>query len=101
MRRAAAVERPNDQKYNIRVLDRAFCTLALLADGKPRSLQQVSREIHLSPSTTFRQLATMAHHRYVQRDPVTNAYRLGTACLELARAYSEADDIRRIAIPEL
>ncbi len=96
-----AVEERSDDRYNIRVLDRAFRTLALLSDGKPRSLQQLSREIQLSPSTTFRQLATLLYYHYVERDERTGQYRLGIACLELARAYYEADDLRRVALPEL
>jgi DNA-binding IclR family transcriptional regulator len=94
-------EAQSEKRYNIRVLDRTFRMLALLSDGKPRSLQQLSREIHLSTSTTFRQLATLVYYRYVQRDEVSNQYRLGIACLELARAYREGDDLRRIALPEL
>ncbi|MGE5072681.1 MAG: IclR family transcriptional regulator [Anaerolineae bacterium] len=91
----------SENRYNIRVLDRAFGVLALLSDGKPRSLQQLSQEMHLSPSTAFRQLASLAQYRYVERNGATGQYRLGVACLELARAYSEADDLRRIAVPEL
>jgi IclR family acetate operon transcriptional repressor len=96
-----AIEDRGENRYNIRVLDRAFGMLALLSDGKPRSLQQLSQEIHLSPSTTFRQLASLTQYRYVERDANTGQYRLGIACLELARAYYEADDLRRIALPEL
>lgn len=90
-----------ENRYNIRVLDRAFHILALLSDGKPRSLQELSEEIDLSTSTTFRQLATLAQYRYVQRDERTNQYTLGIACLELARAYNEGNDLRRVALPEL
>ncbi len=96
-----ASEGRSENRYNIRVLDRAFGVLALLSDGKSRSLQQLSQELHLSPSTTFRQLASLAQYRYVERDATTGQYRLGIACLELARAYSQADDLRRIALPEL
>jgi len=88
-------------RYNIRVLDRAFHILALLSDGKPRTLQELSAEIGLSTSTTFRQLATLVNYRYAQRDEQTNQYTLGLACLELARSYHEANDLRRVAIPEL
>ena len=94
-------EDQSENRYNIRVLDRAFRILALLSDGKPRSLQQLSGEIDLSTSTTFRQLATLAHYGYVQRDEQTNQYTLGLSCLELARAYYEGNDLRRIALPEL
>ncbi len=97
----ASIEGRSENRYSIRVLDRTFGMLALLSDGKPRTLQELSREIHLSPSTTFRQLASLAFYRYVERDGKTGQYRLGIACLELARAYYEADDLRRIALPDL
>jgi IclR family KDG regulon transcriptional repressor len=88
-------------RYSIRVLDRAFRILGLLSDGKPRSLQALSREINLSTSTTYRQLSTLVHHRYIERDEQTNQYSLGLACLELARAYYKSNDVRRAALPEL
>jgi IclR family KDG regulon transcriptional repressor len=90
-----------EDRYNIRVLERAFRILALLSDGKPRSLQQLSREIQLSTSTAFRQLSTLVFHGYVQRDEHTSQYTLGLTCLELARAYYEANDLRHVALPEL
>ena len=94
-------EEQTENRYNIRVLDRALRLLALLSDGKPRTLQELSGEIELSTSTTFRQLATLVQYRYVQRDEQTNQYTLGLACLELARAYNEGNDLRRVALPEL
>jgi IclR family KDG regulon transcriptional repressor len=95
------VESQNENRYNIRALDRAFRILALLSDGKPRLLQKLSGELGLSTSTTFRQLATLVYYRYVQRDEQTNQYTLGLTCLELARAYYEGNDLRRVAQPEL
>jgi len=88
-------------RYSIRVLDRAISILGLLSDGKPRTLQALSREIHLSTSTAFRQLSTLVHHRYVERDEQTGQYTLGLSCLELARAYYKGNDVRRAALPEL
>ena len=101
MTRKLAVEDKSETRYNIRVLDRTFRMLTLLSDGKPRSLQELSRELELSPSTTFRQLATLVYYRYVRRDEVTNQYQLGLSCLELARAYYDGDDLRRMALPAL
>jgi DNA-binding IclR family transcriptional regulator len=66
------VEDQTENRYNIRALDRAFHILALLSDGKPRTLQELSGEIDLSTSTTFRQLATLVQYRYVQRDEQTS-----------------------------
>jgi DNA-binding IclR family transcriptional regulator len=92
---------PSAERYTIRVLERAIRILGLLSDGKPRSLQALSSEIDLSTSTTFRQLSTLSHHRYVERDEQTGQYTLGLACLELAQAYYTGNDVRRAALPEL
>ncbi len=99
-KKTLSTEDPTVNRYNIRVLDRAFRILELLSDGTPRSLQELSAAIDLSTSTTFRQLATLVEYRYVERDEPTNQYRLGLACLELARAYYDANDLRGVSLPE-
>lgn len=90
-----------EKRYNIRVLDRAIRILSVLSDGKPRTLTELSEEIAINSSTTFRLLATLAYHNYVERDEQSGEYRLGLACLELARAYHAGSYIRRAALPEL
>ncbi|MGB9799960.1 MAG: IclR family transcriptional regulator [Thermanaerothrix sp.] len=97
-RRASSEEKNN--RYNVRVLDRAINILLTLADGKPRTLQEVSDAISLSPSTTFRLLATLSCYKFVQKDAL-GRYSLGLTCLELARAYYESNDLRKVALPEL
>ncbi len=94
-------DKNKESRYNIRVLDRAFRVLSLFTDGKPRTLNEVSESIGLSPSTTFRLLTTMVSHSYVRRNENNNQYQLGLACLYLARAYQDSNDIRKIALPEL
>ena len=94
-------ENMSDTRYNIRVLDRAIRILSLLADGKPHTPVEVSEGINLSPSTTFRLLTTLSYHNYIKRDERTNQYRLGFACLELAHAYADSNDLRKVALPEL
>lgn len=91
----------NKSRYNIRVLDRAIHILNLLADGKPRTSIEISESILLSSSTTFRILSTLASFNYVKRDERTNQYQCGLACLELARAYQESNDLRQVSLPEL
>ncbi len=88
-------------RYNIRVLDRAIRVLSILADGKPRTLAELSADIDLSPSTTFRLLATLLYYRYVQRDEHTGQYSLGLASLELSRAFYDSNDLRRTALADL
>ena len=89
------------ERYHIRAVDRALRLLAVLSDGKPRNLTELSEAIGLSSSTTFRILATLAHNNYVERDRQSGDYRLGLACLELAQVYQVGSDIRQVALPEL
>lgn len=95
------MEKSGDARYNIRVLDRAIRILSLLSDGKPRTVNDVSEAIELSPSTTFRLLSTLAYYNYVKRIEHTSQYQLGLACLELASAYQASNDLRQAALPEL
>lgn len=101
MTRGPRSDNQSDTRYNIRVLDRAIRLLSLLSDGKSRTSNEIAESIGLSPSTTFRLLATLVHYNYVKRDEQTNQYRLGLACLELARAYQDSNDLRKVAMPVL
>ena len=101
MSRLASSGSKEDPRYNIRVLDRAFRILSLLADAKPRTLAEISESIDLNPSTTFRMLSTLSYHRYVRRNEMTNQYQLGLACLELAQGYTLSDNLGRVALTEL
>lgn len=101
MSRQPDPNRSNDPRYNIRVLDRAIRILTLLSDGKLRTTQDISEGIDLAASTTFRLLSTLAFYNYIRRDEQSGLYGLGLACLELANAYQESNDIRRVALPEL
>jgi IclR family acetate operon transcriptional repressor len=88
-------------RYNIRAVERALRLLSLMSDGKPHTLRELSNEVGINSSTTFRILATLSCSNYVERDAVTGAYRVGIACLGLAGAYIGSSDIRRIALAEL
>jgi DNA-binding IclR family transcriptional regulator len=88
-------------RYNIRVLDRAFRMLDLLADGVERSLTEISEAIDLNTSTTFRLVASLEYHRYLSRDEESGKYMLGLACLELAKSFQEGHALSRVAAPDL
>ncbi len=91
----------SDNPYNIRAVERTLLLLNTLADGKPRTLVELSDAIGLHSSTTFRLLSTLAAGHYVQRDEQTGRYGVGLACLELAHAFLASNDIRAAALPEL
>ena len=92
------ISRSSD-RYNVRVVDRAVSVLMLLADGRPRTMTELSKELEINSSTIFRLLSTLRYHNLVQVDGSTGHYRLGLACLELSRAYHTGDEVRQVALP--
>jgi DNA-binding IclR family transcriptional regulator len=90
-----------DARYNIRVLDRAFSVLSLLSDGVSRNLGEVSDAINLNASTTFRILASLDYHGYIERDKNTGRYQLGLTCLELAQSFQASNSLSRLALSDL
>ncbi len=90
-----------NSRYNIRVVDRTLNLLKLLADGKPRTLTEISREISINSSTVFRILATLSSHNFIHKNDNTGEYKLGFSCLEMAGAFFRSIDIRQQALPEL
>lgn len=91
----------NSQKYNIRVVEKTIRVLRVLSDGKPRTLTEISQEVDINKSTTFRLVATLINHKFLEIDESTSRYRLGLACLELVRAYQSGNDLLRVARLEL
>jgi len=101
MRAPSAMKRLDQDRYNIRVLDRAIDIVTLLADGDRRTLTEISEAVQLSSSTTYRLLVSLISRHFVERHEESNSYKLGLACLELAWAFRDGDPIRRLALPHL
>ncbi len=90
-----------ESRYAIRAVERALSLLSVLSDGTPRTLKELSGDIGMNSSTTFRLLSTLGSSGYVERNGRKITYKLGIACLELARAYRESSDLRQVALQEL
>ncbi len=88
-------------QYNIRVVEKTIRVLRLLSDGKARTLTDISQEMHINTSTTYRLVATLTNHNFLELDGLTGKYRLGFACLELARSYQTGSELLRVARPDL
>jgi IclR family transcriptional regulator, acetate operon repressor len=74
----------DSSSYSIRAVHRVCDILDLLQrspDGA--ALPDLAVVISLPKSSAFRYLATLEQRRYVERDPVTGAYRAGSALLPL------------------
>ena len=79
---------------------RALDLLEALGDERELGLTELGRRSRLSPSTTHRQLATLAARGYVQRSPETGQYMLGHRLLQLARRSEHPEArLRTIARP--
>lgn len=94
-------KKPNANQYEIKVVGKAVRVLRVLSDSVPRTLTEISEELDINISTTFRLLATLTNHNFLQLDNSTGKYRLGLACLELARAYQTENELLLVAHPEL
>jgi IclR family acetate operon transcriptional repressor len=103
--RGSVAERPDQRSdQTLTTLDRGLRILELLAgdDGKGGlTLTELSRALGMHRSTLFRFLATLRARGYIDRDPVTDRYRLGARLLTLAGAFLDDLDIRRVARPDL
>lgn len=94
-------QKTNSDQYNIRAVEKTIRVLRILSDGKPRTLTEISHEVEINTSTTYRLLTTLTNYKFLEIDKQTGVYRLGLACLELARSYSRANELLRVAKPEL
>ena len=94
-------KKASSNQYNIRVVEKTFRVLGALSDGKPRSLTEIGQEVDINTSTTFRLVATLKDHNYLELDNLTGKYRLGIACLELSRSYQAGSELLRVAQREL
>ncbi|MGC2164504.1 MAG: IclR family transcriptional regulator [Gallionella sp.] len=84
---------------SIQVIDRLAQLLDTIAASEEAvSLKILSAETGLHPSTTFRILASLAEHGYVERTSRGN-YQLGVKLLQLGNRVNSSIDIRKIALP--
>ncbi len=81
---------------------KALDVLLCFSHGEPElSLTELSARLGIHKSTMHRLLGTLESKRFVQRDPETGRYRLGTRILELAFLVVEHNDLQQRARPHL
>jgi DNA-binding IclR family transcriptional regulator len=83
----------------VQVIDRLVTLLETIAEhDDPLSLKRLAAETGLHPSTSFRILASLHEHGFVERDDAGH-YRLGIKLLQLGSRVQGRLDIRREAQP--
>lgn len=65
-------------------VEKAAAVLAAFLDGRALRVSDVAERSALGQSTASRMLATLESIDYIERDPVSNLYRLGPALITLA-----------------
>jgi len=76
--------------------------LLTLGDGeKDATLTQLARILRIHKSTAYNILATLIRHRFVDRDPATRTYRLGSALAALGGAAAGGRELVAHARPHL
>ncbi len=85
-----------------RTVAKALEILLCFSHSEPElSLTEISARLGIHKSTMHRLLGTLEAKRFVQRDPETGRYRLGTRLLELAFLVMEHNDLQQRARPHL
>ncbi len=103
MRYPAGVEqeledsRPDRPGGLIGAVDNVLRLLRLFEDHEMIRVNQVAREMGLSRSTVHRMLATLSHHRFVEQDTYSRAYRPGPALVDIGLAVVSKIDIISLA----
>lgn len=84
-------------------IERALAVLDLIAgsDKPDLGVSEIARELSLSKAVVHRVLVTLVARDYLQVDPVTRRYRLGSMALVLGSAYLDRLDLRALAHPRL
>ncbi len=83
-------------------LERGLSILSAFGSGRPLlGVSDLSREVGLSRSTAHRYIATLAGLGYLQQDPATRKYRLGSRVLDLGFSAINSMDLREVALPHL
>ena len=83
-------------------LERGLAILASFTPTRPLlGVSELAREVRLSRSTAHRYVATLTDLGYLQQDPTTRKYRLGSRVLDLGFSAINSMELRQIAAPHL
>ena len=86
---------------NLQSVNRALRALELIAEAGQLGVTELGRRLGVHKATASRLVATLAERGMVERDPITEKYRLGFGLIRLAGAAMASLDIVRTAHPVL
>lgn len=87
---------------SVRSVERALDVLLCFTPEQPAlSLTQISEQVRMHKSTTYRLLTTLEGRRFVNRNKATGTYHLGFRLIEMAALVLQGIDLQRWAQPYL
>jgi IclR family acetate operon transcriptional repressor len=104
MARSAGADGRGEGQYGIAVLDRALDVLEALAEAPADAslgVSEIARRIGATKTAAFRILVNLERRGYVEKDPATARYALGTHLAYLGERSLSAIDLRGTARPIL
>jgi len=93
-----------DQKEvggNLQSVRRALRALELISENGELGVTELGRKLEVHKATASRLIATLAERNFVERDPISEKYRLGFGLISLAGAAVGGNDLVRAARPIL
>lgn len=91
-----------NQVYRVQVLERVFEILDILADSDAGiGLTELAGRLKLHKSTTHRLVMVLESGRYIERNPSTGRYHLGSRLIELGLSAAAQLDVYEVARPYL
>jgi DNA-binding IclR family transcriptional regulator len=91
----------NPESANLQSVTRAVRALELIAESGSLGVTELGRLLDVHKATSSRLVATLAERGLVERDPITDKYRLGFGLIRLAGAAMAGLDLVRTAHPVL
>lgn len=86
---------------NLQSVRRALLALELISEHGELGVTELGRKLGVHKATASRLIATLAERGFVERDPLTEKYRLGYGLISLAGAAVGGNDLVRAARPIL
>ena len=91
----------DEKDVKVKSLQKALEVLNCFIDKQPLGITEISQQLGLYKSNVHNILVTFKNMGYLEQDPETGKFRLGTAIFSLSRALKENMSISKIALPYL
>lgn len=93
------MQKKAETEVKVKSLQKSLEILGCFVEKQPLGVSEISEKLGLYKSNVHNILMTFKAMDYLEQDPETGKFRLGTAVFALSRALRESLDITKIAVP--